>query len=79
VRLASLGLPATDRALVARAYGTVLGIAFSEAWRATIGRQQVVLHDGDGTPVVDLVAEDGAPLDVVRLGIRWRRRAAPAT
>jgi len=78
VRLASLELPVADAAAVAGEYGTVLGIAFSEGWRAMVGEQQLVLREGGGEPVVGLAGEAGTePLDLVRFGLRWRR--APAT
>ncbi len=80
VRLVSLELPVTDSAaVVAREYGTVLGIAFSERWRAAIGDQAITLRDGTGgEPVVGLLGEPGtAPMDVVRVGVRWHRTPGP--
>ena len=80
VRLAALELPAPDPAAVADAYGTVLGIAFSEGWRAAVGEQAILLHPGAAEPAVTLAGEPGTEaLDLVRFGIRWRRvpRSAP--
>ena len=93
VRLVSLELPVADPGLVAREYATVLGIAFSERWRATVGEQQLVLREGGSEPVVELTGEPdegsgaergagpgrgtGAP-DFVRFGVRWRRVSAAA-
>jgi hypothetical protein len=79
LRLATLELPVVGAPAVADAYGAALGIAFSEHWRATVGEQQVVLRDGGSEPVVELAGGPGTvPLDLVRLGLRWRReRAAP--
>ncbi len=81
VRLVSLELPVADPGLVAREYGTALGIAFSERWRATVGEQHLVLREGEGEPVVELAvrseepggAARGAwPPEVVRFGVRWQ-------
>lgn len=90
VRLASLELPVGDAAAVASEYGSVLGIAFSERWRATLGGQQVVLREGGGEPVVELAVRSDAALEtrrsagpgagmleLVRLGIRWRLASDP--
>ena len=78
VRLASLELPARDRAAVAQAYGRELGIAFSEGWRAVVGEQSVVLSASADAPTVELLAGPGTPpLDVVAHGVRWRRVAEP--
>ena len=46
VRLTALELPVADAAGVAREYGSVLGIAFDEGWRAAVGSQSVVLRAG---------------------------------
>jgi hypothetical protein len=87
VRLAALELPVGDAAAVAAEYGAVLGIAFSERWRATVGGQQVVLREGGVEPVVELTGEAGedqdarrraGPPEVVRFGVRWRRVRGPA-
>jgi hypothetical protein len=79
VWLTALDLPVTDAPTVARAYGAVLGIAFMERWRATIGAQSIRLLDGQGTPMVELTGEPGTtPLDLVRFGVRWRRVPASA-
>jgi hypothetical protein len=75
VRLATLELPVADAASVAEAYGTELGIAFSEGWRVVVGDEQsIVLREGGGAPVVELAVEPGTPpLDIERFGVRWRR------
>jgi len=74
VRLAGVELPVADAELAAREYGTVLGIAFSEGWRTAVREQHVALREGAATPVVELHGEPGTePLEVERLGIRWRR------
>ncbi len=73
-RLSTLVLPATDAASVAEEYGSVLGIAFSEGWRVAMGEACVVLREGASEPVVELAVAPGTPpLDMVRLGVRWRR------
>ena len=79
VRLASLELPVTDAAAVAREYGTALGIAFSEGRRTAVGTQVVGLREGGGLPpVVTLDGEPGTePLEVARFGVVWRRVARP--
>jgi hypothetical protein len=77
VRLAGVELPVHDAGAVAREYGTVLGIAFSEGWRTAVGGQQVVLCEGAGAPVVTLVGEPGTgAVEVSRFGILWRRSPA---
>ncbi len=80
VRLPTLELPVADEGAagaLAREYGTVLGIAFSEGWRAVVGEQEVVLRAGGAPPIVTLHGEPGTePLDTERFGIRWRRVAA---
>ena len=77
VRLTALELPAGDREGVAHEYGAVLGIAFTEGWRAASGAQSIRLREGAGAPVVELTGEPGtAPLDVVRFGVCWRWIAA---
>jgi hypothetical protein len=75
VRLVALELPTADAARLAKAYGRVVGVAFSEAWRASVGpSQSVVLREGEAAPVVELTADPGtAPLDVDALGVRWHR------
>jgi hypothetical protein len=75
VCLATLELPVADAARVAEAYGTELGVAFSEAWRVVVGHDQsIVLREGGGAPVVELAVEPGTPpLDVEVSGVRWRR------
>jgi hypothetical protein len=78
VRLTTLELPVGDAESVADTYGKVLGIAFSEGWRAAIGEQSIVLVPDGAEPVVELGVDAGTPpLDAVRLGIRWRRVARP--
>jgi hypothetical protein len=73
VRLAGIELPVADAAAVAREYGTVLGIAFSEGWRASVGNQWIALREGAGEPVVELAVESGtAPTERLSSGIRWR-------
>jgi hypothetical protein len=91
VRLVSLELPVADAGLVARGYETVLGIAFGERWRATVGEQQLVLREGGGVPTVELTGEinrgpgagpgaghEAGVREQVRLGIRWRLALGPA-
>lgn len=78
VRLVVLTLPVGDPGTVAARYAAVVGVAFEAGGRATVGEQTIELVTrADGTPpVVDLVADSGTPaLDLVRLGVRWRRRA----
>ena len=78
VRLAGVELPVADPGAVAREYGTVLGIAFSEGLRTVVGEQQIALREGAGTPIVTLHGETGTePLEVARLGVLWRRVPAP--
>lgn len=80
LRLATLELPVTDAPVVAGEYGAALGIAFSERWRATVGEQQVVLREGGSEPMVELAGGlDPVPLDLVRLGLRWRREGGAST
>jgi hypothetical protein len=79
VRLAGLELPVRDAGAVAREYGAVLGIAFSEGWRTVAGEQQIVLREGVGSPVVTLHGETGTePLELARFGVLWRRIPAPS-
>ena len=80
VRLAALELPVRDPGAVGAEYGRVLGIAFSEGWRARVGEQEVALRVGSGSaerrdlPVVRLAGEPGTPdLDIDLLGARWVR------
>ena len=76
LRVARVELPVADPAAAAARWRTVLGIEFGLDGRATVGNQVVeVCAPGPGTqPVVRIVAIDGdvAPLDAVRLGVRWR-------
>lgn len=75
VRLVGLGLPAADPSAVARIYRATLGIEFSASWRAIVGSQSIgLVPDTVGLPVVHLAGEADSPtLDLVRVGIRWRR------
>jgi len=81
VRLAALELRVGDPDAVGAEYGTVLGIAFSEGWRARVGEQEVALRVGaalGSPPVVHLVGERDTPaLNVELLGINWVRVPAP--
>jgi len=84
VRLAGLSLPVGDPMQVAEAFGRDDGIALHAAgadrWRGSVGPHAVELRRAAGPralPLVDLVGEAGTPaLDVVRFGVRWRRRPA---
>jgi len=80
VRLVSLELPVADVDPVGAEYGRVLGIAFSEGWRAQVGEQEVALRvanesaERQDLPVVRLAGEPGTPdLDTDILGVRWVR------
>jgi hypothetical protein len=78
-RVLGVELPVRDAEAVALEYGAVLGIAFSEGWRAAVGEQWVALREGAGEPVVVMDGEPGtADLDLVRFGVRWRRVAREA-
>ena len=82
VRVTALELPVPDPPAAAEAYGRVLGIAFAEGWRAALGEQAIRLRAGapGGVPVVHLRGDAGTPpLDLVRLGVRWRRSRLPAS
>jgi len=82
VRVAALELAAPDPAATAEAYGRVLGVTFSEGWRAAVGDQAIRLRAGapGGVPVVHLRGDAGTPpLDLVRLGVRWQRSRLPAS
>lgn len=76
VRLAAVELPVTNPRRVARSYRATLGLAFDTSFSAGIRGQVIRLRGGNGgPPVVDLVGEPGTPpLDVIRLGVRWRRQ-----
>jgi hypothetical protein len=87
VRLVSLEIQVADRGAVAEGYGKTLGITFGSEWRATIGRCVVRLRPGspagavgvDPDPAITLEGEVGTkPVDVVQLGVRWRRVPGPA-
>jgi hypothetical protein len=75
VRLAALELPVVDPGAVAATYAATVGIGFDDDRRAVVAGQAIRLRAADGGhPVVVLDVEAGTPgLDVVRLGIRWRR------
>ncbi len=79
VRMTALELPVADLAAAAEEYGRVVGVAFSEGWRALIGDQEVRLRArasdvGSDPPLVHLLADSATPpLDFVDLGIRWVR------
>ncbi len=74
LRLGSLELPVVDPPAVAEAYGTTLGIAFSEGWRTALGGQAIEVRRDGRPPVVRLTAEPGsAGLDIERVGVRWVR------
>ena len=76
VRMTALELPVARPGPTVDAYGRTIGIAFSDAWRAAVGAQHVVLRSGTPgePPVVRLVGDRATPtLDVVRCGIRWTR------
>lgn len=75
VRLTALELPVHDPGAVAAEYGCVLGLAFSEGWRALVGEHELVLRRAatrGEPPAVRLAAEAGTPpLEVTRVGVRW--------
>ena len=77
--MTSLELPVPDPVATAEAYRRVLGFAFSDGWRGSVGGQALSLWAGapGDLPIVRLQAEPGTPpLDLVRFGLRWLR--APA-
>lgn len=76
LRLAGIELPVADLAGAMASHAAEVGLRFDEA-AARVGEQLVRLRAADGQPpIVDIVAEPGAPrLDVIRLGVRWRRRS----
>ncbi len=78
VRLAALELPVPDPARAAAAFHDDLGLAFDAARQAAVGGQSIRLRAAVGAPpIVDLVGEAGSPgLDVLSLGVRWRRPAS---
>jgi len=78
LRLAGIELPVADPASATASHGTEVGLRFDAAGTARIGGQSVRLRASDGAPpIVDIAAEPGAPeLDLVRFGVRWRRRAS---
>ncbi|HEX5827480.1 MAG TPA: VOC family protein, partial [Candidatus Limnocylindrales bacterium] len=81
VRLAGLAIPVPDPGEVAARYRRVLGLELGADRRALVGNQgiRLVSREEAPRPVVELAAEPGTePLDLVRFGIRWRRRPASA-
>jgi hypothetical protein len=76
VRLAVVELPVADPPAVAADYAATVGMAFGDAWTATLGGQAIRLRVANGTPpLVELTADVGTPrLDVERFGVCWRRR-----
>ena len=74
VRLRTLELAVRDPDAVAADFGALLGLAFSGGRRVRVGEQVVLRRaatQGE-PPTVLLVTEAGtAPLDAVRLGVRW--------
>lgn len=78
LRLAGLRLPVADPAAVANLYRETVGVEFDPSGHVAIGGQAIDLHAGnrETTPVLDLAAGPGTSgLDLVRLGVRWRRTA----
>jgi Glyoxalase-like domain len=93
LRLAGLELPVADRRAAVAAFAAEVGLGFDATGVARLGGQWIRLvlpgraampEDpgwtaavADRAPVVDIVAEPGAPdLDLERFGVRWRRRPA---
>jgi hypothetical protein len=79
VRLQGLTLPVADPAAARGEYRVVLGLGDAGDGFDIAGQRIDLVARTDATPepVVDLVAGPGAPrLDLVRFGIRWRRRPA---
>jgi hypothetical protein len=76
LRLAGIDLPVADPAGATASQARDVGLLFDETSVAQVGGQHVRLREADGEPpIVDIVAESGAPvLDVVLFGVRWRRR-----
>jgi hypothetical protein len=79
VRLERLTIPVADPRATFQAYRGVLDVQGAPD-DIMVGRHHIALvprASAEVEPVVDLVAEAGAPpLDLVRFGIRWRRQAA---
>ena len=68
-----------DAGAVAREYGTVLGIAFTEGWRATVGASSWRCARASGAGR-DAAREPGTePLEVTRFGVLWRRMPGGGT
>ncbi len=76
-RLVTLTLPVDDPRAAAAAYTSTLGLVLAADGSARIGEQAIILGSVPGAaPTVDLVGDPGTPgLDLVRHGVRWRRRA----
>jgi catechol 2,3-dioxygenase-like lactoylglutathione lyase family enzyme len=79
VRLVALELPVREPRAAADGYAVTVGVRFDPDLRAGVGPQELRLRPADGLPpVVELAAEPGtSDLDVVLLGVRWRRRGWP--
>jgi hypothetical protein len=78
LRLAGLELPVADRRTAAAEQTSEVGLEFDGDGVAGIGDQWVRLRSTDGgAATADITAEPGTPeLDVVRYGVRWRRRSS---
>jgi hypothetical protein len=76
LRLAGIELPVADPRIAMADHGSEVGLRFDDAGLARVGDQWVRLRAADDAPpVVDLTGERGTrELDVVRFGVRWRRR-----
>lgn len=76
VRLGALELPAGNLEVAVARHAATVGLAFDRSASIIVGTQTIRLRAADGEPaVVELSAEPGTPvLDVVRFGVRWRRR-----
>lgn len=80
VRLASLALGVGDPGAVAARYARTVGVAFDDEGRARVSGQTIELRPvPTAEPVANLLCDPGWPvLDIVRLGVRWRRTPAAA-
>lgn len=79
VRMQRLTLPVTGPAAVLAEYAAILGLRAGPDGIDVGGQRISVVGATSATPepVVDLVGDPGTPpLDIVRFGIRWRRRPA---
>jgi hypothetical protein len=81
VRMVGISLPVRDAGTAAAAFSRAVGLALGPAgrgWRGRVGPHAVELRPTAtvrALPVVELAGEAGSPhLDVVRFGVRWRRR-----